>query len=168
EKTTYYEFEASTRKEIWQQILAKSPKGATEIAGHHAVNVATTEWQMKARYGLEGGFQKCTLTDVQPHLRITIRLPLWTNKWEADAVLADNWDNYVRMVSRHEDVHRQYAIRMASEYETALMQLGSARTCKELREDIDKAWQKVVGEFNAKNNWFDAQEFVYQKELVWF
>lgn len=168
EKTVYYEFSANTKKEIWQQILEKSPMGATNIAGHHAVNVATTEWTLGARYRLEGGLERCTLTEVQPHLQITIRMPNWTNKWEADAVLADNWDNYVRMVSSHEDVHRQYAVRMATEYEAALMELGSYRYCRELKEEMENVRQTILGKFKAHNKWFDAKEFVYQKELVWF
>lgn len=168
EKTIYYEFTANSKKEIWQQILQKSPRGAVNMAGQHAVNVATTEWQMSAQYTLEGGLNRCTLKDVQAKLQITIRLPHWTNKWQADKLLADNWDNYVRMVSNHEDIHRQYAIKMAQEYETELMKLDSYRRCSHLKEAMEKTRIQVIGKYVAQNKWFDANEYTYQKNLEWF
>lgn len=168
QKTVYYEFTANSKKEIWQQILEKSPRGAVNVAGHHAVNVATTEWQMSTKYNLEGGLHRCTLKSVQATLQITIRLPNWTNKWQADKLLADNWDNYVRMVSNHEDIHRQYAIKMAQEYETELMKLDSYRRCADLKEAMEKVRVHVIGKYHAQNKWFDANEFTYQKNLEWF
>jgi len=168
EKTVYYEFSAKSKKEIWQQILHRSPHGAVNVAGQHAVNVATTEWQMSARYTLEGGFQRCTLKDVQSMLQITIRMPYWTNKWQADKLLAENWDNYVRMVSNHEDIHRQYAIKMAQEFETELLKLDSFRRCSDLKEAMEKIRIQVIGKYQAQNKWFDANEFTYQKNLEWF
>lgn len=168
EQTEYYGFDANSRQQIWQQILAKSPKGATTIAGHHAVNVATTQWWLEARYQLEAGLQRCELKSVQPQLKIVIRLPHWRNKWQADKILAENWDNYLRMVANHEDIHRQYTIRMVNEFEEALLGLGSYRRCRDLKEDIEKTRLQVIGKYKAKNKWFDANEYTYQKELVWF
>lgn len=168
EQTVYYRFHARSQKEIWNRIIAGSPNGLTQVAGQHAVNVATTEWELKLHYTIEGGFQKCSLRDVRPHLKITIRLPHWENKWEADPLLAENWDRYVRMVSSHEDIHRQYAIKMAEEVHQELMQLESQRRCHDLEADISRTRDRVIGKFNARNKWFDAKEFVYQKQLVWF
>lgn len=168
EKTVYYEFTASNRQEIWQQILDKSPDGEVVVAGHHAVNVATTEWQLSSHVTIEGGLYRCTLKEVQPLLQITIRLPYWSNKWEADSLLADNWDKYLRMVSRHEDIHRQYTIKMVQELEVELMKLGSYRHCRDLKDAIAKIETQVTAKYNAQHKWFDANEFAYQKNLEWF
>ena len=168
EKTLYYEFTANNKKEIWRQILNNSPQGKVNVAGNHAVNVATTEWELTAKHSYEGGLYRCTLKDVQTTLKITIRLPYWANKWQADQQLVENWDNYVRMVSDHEDVHRRYAIKMAQEYETELMELDSYKKCRDLKDAVKKTRTRVIGKYQAKNKWFDANEFTYQKNLVWF
>lgn len=168
EQTVYYEFIANNKNEIWQQIQQKSPRGTVNMAGQHAVNVATTEWQMSARYTLEGGLYRCTLKAVQPTLQITLRLPYWSNKWQADKLLADNWDNYLRMVSNHEDIHRQYAIKMAEEFEIELMKLDSYRHCIDLKQAIEKTRIQVIAKYQAQNKWFDATELTYQHNLEWF
>lgn len=168
EQTLYYRFNASSQKEIWEKIIAGSPQGRVQVAGQHAVNVATTEWHLTLHYRLEDGFQKCSITHVRPHLKITIRMPHWENKWEADPLLAENWDRYVRMVSNHEDIHRQYAVKMAQEVARELSTLDSQRRCHELEDDIKRTKDQVIGKFEAQNKWFDATEFVYQKELIWF
>jgi len=136
EQTLYYRFNASSQKEIWEKIIAGSPQGRVQVAGQHAVNVATTEWHLTLHYRLEGGFQKCSITNVRPHLKITIRMPHWENKWEADPLLAENWDRYVRMVSNHEDIHRQYAVKMAQEVARELSVLDSQRRCHASTSEI--------------------------------
>ena len=166
--TEYYEFSAATRAEIWHQILANSPKGSVEMAGHHAVNVATTEWRFEGHYRYEASLFKCRIIDVQPVLYITIHLPHWNNKWQADAKLAEDWDRYVRMVSNHEAIHRRYAIKMAEEYEKTLNELDTYKSCRDLNDDVTKIKDRLIGKYRAKNLWFDAQEFEYQKELNWF
>ncbi len=82
--------------------------------------------------------------------------------------MADNWDNYLRMVSNHEDIHRQYAIKMAQEFEIELMKLDSYRHCRDLKQAIEKTRIQIIAKYQAQNKWFDATELTYQHNLEWF
>lgn len=166
--TVYYEFKAKTRQEIWQQIMSNSPKGAVEVAGSHAVNVGLTEWKLGGVFQYRASLFKCRMATVIPELAITIHLPLWTNKWEADAKLADDWDRYVRMISQHEDIHVQYATKMVHEIYDEINKLGTFKRCEYLEAALTELKANVVGKYKAQNKWFDAKEFVYQKKLRWF
>lgn len=168
ETREYYEFQASTREQIWRQIASHSPKGNVNLAGHHAVNVAVTEWRFDSRFRFEPGLRRCRIVDIQPRIRITIRMPHWVNKWEADEKLVADWDRYVRMVSEHEDVHRNYAIAMVKDFYQQAQGLGEFGDCQDARDAYETLQRSVAAEYQAKNKWFDAQDFVYQKQLKWF
>ncbi len=168
EERVYYSFKAITRNEIWQQIKLNSPNGEVEKAGQHLINVAMTQTQMGARFRYDVSLTQCKLVDIRPTLHITIHMPHWENSWQADPRLVDNWNGYVRMVSNHEDVHKQYAIKMVEEYERRLHALGMFKRCKDLKAAVQKTRKEVVGQFNAENAWFDAKERVYRNGLQWF
>ena len=103
-----------------------------------------------------------------PILNVTITLPHWKNKWQASQQLADNWDNYVRMVARHESVHKDYAIDMVRDLDKRLGELGVLGSCEELQKEVKKAKEQAVAKNKANNRWFDAKDRVYQKKLKWF
>lgn len=166
--TIYYEFEAKNRREIWNQIKAHSPKGTVEVAGNHAVNVGLTEWKLGGVFQYRASLFKCRMATVIPELTISIHLPLWTNKWEADQKLADDWDRYVRMIAQHEDIHVQYATKMVHEINDEIKKLGTFSRCESLEDALSELKAKIVGKYKAQNKWFDAKEFVYQKKLHWF
>ena len=168
EERKYYSFTASSRQEIWQQIQANSPRGVVEKAGEHLVSVAVTEARLSGRYQYQASLTRCKLLSYEPHLKIIIHMPHWENSWQASQQLVDNWNNYVRMVSNHEDIHRQYAIKMVEEFDRRLGELAHFKRCNELKEAIEQIRQEVIGTYRAQNAWFDAKERVYQKNLRWF
>lgn len=168
ESSVYYNINATTRHGVWNQIKEKSPRGEVNVAGNHAVNVAMTHWSLSSNVQYHASLFKCRLSEVSVGLKVTIHLPYWENSWQAEQPLVDEWSRYVRMVSTHESIHQRYSVLMAEELENRLNELGVYKTCKSLKSDVEKIKNEVIGKYKAKNIWFDAQEFVYQKELRWF
>lgn len=168
EERVYYSFKANNRDQIWQQIERNSPKGRVESAGEHLINVALTQLNLTGQYQYQASLTKCKLTTIQPQLHITIHMPHWENSWQADALLVENWNRYVRMVSDHEDIHKQYAIKMVEELEQALLKIGTFKRCNQLKEELEKVRSATLGKYRAQNAWFDAKERVYQKDMNWF
>lgn len=164
----YYEFNANTKKQVWQQIQRAGGKAKSHDGSNHWVRVAWTAYDLDLKYSYRAGLYQCKLASYTPILKVTVTLPHWKNKWQADAVLAENWDNYVRMVSSHENVHKEYALEMVQDLDKRLAELSTTKSCRELIEQIKKTQQQVIAENRAKNKWFDAKELVYQKNLKWF
>ena len=82
--------------------------------------------------------------------------------------MAENWDNYVRMVSKHENVHKDYAVKTAHELDKRLAEIGVMKSCKDLKAKIEQTRQDVLAQNYLDNKWFDAKERVYQQKLKWF
>lgn len=168
QERVYYAIQAQTREQVWQQIKQNSPKGEFQRAGEHLINVAVTQWSLETRYQYEVSLTQCKLRDIQPFLHIRIHMPHWKNSWQADPLLAENWSRYVRMVSDHEDIHKQYAIKMVNELDKLLHGLGSFKRCQQLEDEVEKVTNKTISKYKLENAWFDAKERIYQRELEWF
>ncbi|MCG8670974.1 MAG: DUF922 domain-containing Zn-dependent protease [Pseudomonadales bacterium] len=167
-KTQHYEFSAKSRKQIWQHIRRAGENVELNNGTRHGVPVAWTAYDLQLQYRLSAALYQCRLYSYKPILNVTVTLPHWKNKWEADPVLAENWDNYVRMVAQHESVHKKYAIQMAHELDKRLSEIGIMKSCREVKEKVEKIRSQVFAENKANNKWFDAKERVYQQKLRWF
>ena len=168
ESKQYYEFDAGSREEIWHRISRAGGRVQASDGTDHGVRVAWTSHDLQLKYQFQPGLNKCRLTSYQPILNVTVTLPYWRNKWEANPVLADNWDNYVRMVANHESVHKDHAIKMAKDLDQRLGEIGVMKSCRDLKAEVKKIRDQVISENVANNRWFDAKERVYQKKLKWF
>lgn len=167
-KTRHYEFTAATREEIWHRISQAGGVDAAADGTNHLVRVAWTAFNLQLNYSLSAALFQCRLHSYQPILYVTVTLPHWKNKWQADQVLAENWDNYVRMVSKHENVHKDYAVKTAHELDKRLAEIGVMKSCKDLKAKIEQTRQDVLAQNYLDNKWFDAKERVYQQKLKWF
>ena len=168
EERVYYPIIAMDRDQIWDQIKQNSPKGEFHRAGEHLVNVAVTEWILSSNNQARASVISCRMVKVEPQLHIRIHMPHWENSWQADPELVKNWEHYVRMVSDHEDIHKQYAIKMVEELDHELKQLGKFKRCEQLREQYEKVKNRIISKYKLENAWFDAKERVYQRGLNWF
>ncbi|MBV1920015.1 MAG: DUF922 domain-containing Zn-dependent protease [Pseudomonadales bacterium] len=164
----YYQFNAHDKKSIWKGIVAHSPKVSLEDYAQHRVVVGLTEWSLRYHYTFKVSLYRCEIKKHSVNVNIAIHLPYWENKWEASPSLQQSWDQYVRMVSDHEDIHKEYAIRTAKRLDKGISELGVFKGCNELKEEVDVISQRHMQQNRADNNWFDAKEKIHQKNVIWF
>ncbi len=164
----YYQFKAHDKKSIWKGIIAHSPKISLEDHAQHKVVVGLTEWSMRYDYIFRVGLYRCEIKKHSVDVNIVIHLPYWENKWEASESLQQSWDQYVRMVSDHEGIHKEYAIRTARRLDKGISALGVFKGCNELKEEVEAVSQRHMQQNKADNSWFDAKEKIYQKNAIWF
>ncbi len=164
----YYQFNAHDKKSIWKGIISHSPKVSLKDYAQHKVVVGLTEWSLRYHYTFRVGLYRCEIKKHSVDVRVAIHLPYWENKWEAPEVLQKSWDQYVRMVSDHEDVHKEYAIRTAKRLDKDISELEVFKGCGELKKAIEAISQRHMQQNRADNSWFDAKEKIYQKNAIWF
>jgi len=166
--THYYQFKAHDKKSIWKGVIAHSPKVSLEGHAQHRVVVGLTEWSLRYHYTFRVGLYRCEIKKHSVDVDIAIHLPYWENKWEASESLQKPWDQYVRMVSDHEDIHKEYAIRTAERLDDDISELGVFKSCDELKREVESISQRHMQQNRADNRWFDAKEKIYQKNAIWF
>jgi predicted secreted Zn-dependent protease len=164
----YYQFNAHDKKSIWKGIVAHSPKVSLEDNAQHRVVVGLTEWSLRYHYTFKVGLYRCEIKKHSVDVDIAIHLPYWENKWEASGSLQQSWDQYVRMVSDHEDIHKEYAIRTATRLDKSISELGVFKGCNALKQEVNAISQRHMQQNKADNSWFDAKEKIYQKNAIWF
>ncbi|OUS31912.1 hypothetical protein A9Q99_02125 [Gammaproteobacteria bacterium 45_16_T64] len=164
----YYSFQAHDKASIWKGIAAKSPKVSQKDHVRHQVIVGLTEWDLRQHYRFRGSLNRCELVGATTQLNVSIHLPYWEDKWKAPGYLQKSWDQYVRMVSDHEGIHKAYAIRTAERIDKEVSELVHEKDCEQLKAYIDEIVQKHMQQNRLDNRWFDAKEKIYQKHAAWF
>ena len=164
----YYQFNAHDKKSIWKGIVAHSPKVSLADYAQHKVVVGLTEWNLRYHYTFRVALYRCEIKKYAVDVNIAIHLPYWQNKWEASEPLQKSWDQYVRMVSDHENIHKEYAIRTAKRIDRGISELGVFKGCGELKKEVEAISRRHMQQNNADNRWFDAKEKIYQKNAIWF
>ncbi len=164
----YYQFNAHDKKSIWKGIVAHSPKISMKEHAQHRVVVGLTEWSLRYHYTFRVGLYRCEIKKHSVDVSVAIHLPYWENKWEASESLQRSWDQYVRMVSDHEEIHKEYAIRTAKRLDKDISDLGVFKGCNALRKEVEAIAQRHMQQNKADNSWFDAKEKIYQKNAIWF
>ncbi len=164
----YYQFNAHDKKSIWKGIVAHSPKVSMKAHVQHKVVVGLTEWSLRYHYTFRVGLYRCEIKKHSVDVNVAIHLPYWENKWEAPELLQRSWDQYVRMVSDHEDIHKEYAIRTAKRLDKSINDLGVFKGCNELKEEVEAIARRHIQQNKADNSWFDAKEKFIKKTLFAF
>jgi len=164
----YYQFSAHDKTSIWKGIISHSPKVSLKDYAQHKVVVGLTEWGLRYHYTFRVGLYRCEIKKHSVEVNIAIHLPYWENKWEASEVLQKSWDQYVRMVSGHEDIHKEYAIRTAKRLDKDISELEVFKDCNALKKEVEAISQRHMQQNRADNSWFDAKEKIYQKNAIWF
>ena len=166
--SNYYEFEAKDKVSIWEGIISRSPKISLDDHAQHNAIVGLTEWSLRYKYTFQAALYRCEIKEFNISADIAVHLPHWEDKWKASLVLQKSWDNYVRMVSDHEDIHKIYAIRTADRIDKDVLAIGQRKRCEELESEVEAIFKRHLLQNRLDNTWFDAKEKIHQKNAIWF
>lgn len=163
-ETRYFEFDASTKPEVIRELRLNSPRHGAN--GRYALGL--TEWSIHWQYDIRSQLFECRIVEFTPTVNIVIHLPYWVNKHNADTDLQRKWDDFVRTISDHEDVHKLYAIEAAKELKREAENLKPRKRCEQLKLDLKRLHTSVLNKYRAKNHIFDSYEKVFRDVATWF
>jgi predicted secreted Zn-dependent protease len=145
-----YRVQGDDEVEILQSLLANAP-----VSGEETFFGLTTS-ELTFRYWRQPDAAGCTLVDLHVDLGVTIDLPVWSPSGAAPYELKRDWDRFAMALKRHEETHRDYAIRGAEEVLEALQGIR-APTCDAAVAEAQRRAERFQIETEAAHRHYDDQ-----------
>ena len=158
----YYDVAGTTDKQICEDIARhKTPpnmdmKGwASLIESRSVVVVAFTRWApLKPRMSWRQTSRSCEIQDASVDVNITISLPRWNQR--GDAELVDRWNRMLAAVTYHEQTHAAIAVQGGLGLLQELESLQVPR-CDAAQQALDGSYRGWHGDTVLKQQNFDRQ-----------
>ena len=143
-----YVVTGTTVPEIRQSLLT----AATEALESSQVDPHGTSLSLSYRYGQQGEY--CVMTWIAIDLESAIQVPEWSDLERADSTLAAWWGTYITALRTHEDTHREYLYRQASDVARELYHIESP-TCASMQEAANSTMARIDDQYRQLNERFD-------------
>lgn len=97
----------------------------------------------------------CYMTEVKSILKLKFLMPRWVNFAEAPSDFKAEWNKFYNDLTRHEDGHKDIAMKAAKELQEKLAGLGPEESCKELAEAANQTGTEIVDYYERKQANYD-------------
>jgi predicted secreted Zn-dependent protease len=84
-------------------------------------------------------------------------MPRWRGEAQGGAALKARWQKFVAAVRRHEDVHKDNAIKAGTEIETMLLSVKPHSNCEDLARTADAAAEEIVRKYQKLDEEYDRK-----------
>ncbi len=160
--TSYYEIDARTRQEIYDQIQKMGP------------NLSNMEAAASIRYEFSWNiiYNEKIIGDCHPNsgfvnLRMNYTFPRWTNYTTADNDLKNQWDSYFSLLALHEDGHKDIVLAYGQKL-TDTIQDFHHDNCQEFDRLLEQKCKEVVNQCKLLNKKYDHEtEHGKKQGAVW-
>jgi predicted secreted Zn-dependent protease len=151
ERVTRYNITGSSAQELREAMNRARPTGA-DGRPHDGLTVWHLRWQFTStsRNGL------CAVSSYEIRLDVETTLPNWVNEREAPAELVARWRNFMTALEAHEAGHKVIAGQAAAAVRDAIVSLGPQLGCDLLREELNRAANKVLDQHRQRNVQYDT------------
>jgi len=141
----YYDVQGATEREIRARLKRSGPEG----------HDAFTRWHIRWSYphAVAGG--RCAPGPVTVDVRITFIFPRWTPPAAASDDLRRQWATVLAGLERHEDGHRDIALRAAREIQETLRALPPRASCAEVNRAATAAGQAILERSRREHERYD-------------
>jgi predicted secreted Zn-dependent protease len=148
--TSYYYIDGSSATRLAGQIEQKGPPGADGKR-----YPAQTKWniQWKLRHVQEG--VSCNVKEAAVLVGVAQIMPRWRGEAQGSAALKARWQKFVEAVKRHEDVHKDNAIKAGKEIESALLAVKPHSNCEDLTASANAMAEEIVGKYRKLDEDYD-------------
>lgn len=150
--TTYYEVQGKTVTEIKTSLNNNSPIFENGRKFH-----ARTNWNFKWNFSWQEFSNSCKITSVKTSLDIKYIFPKLTNYSSLSPSLKKQWDQYYQALVKHEEGHKNLAIKAAKDIENNILQLGQKNTCQNLEKEANNLGNKILQESNKQQQKYDQE-----------
>lgn len=148
--TSYYYIDGSSATLLAGQIEQKGPPAAD---GRR--RPALTKWniQWKFRHVQEG--VSCAMKDAAVLVGVAQTMPRWRGEAQGAGALKARWQKFLDAVKRHENGHKDNAIRAGAEIEAALLAVKPHSNCEDLARSANDAAEEIVRKYRKLDEDYD-------------
>jgi predicted secreted Zn-dependent protease len=149
----YYDVTGSTISEIGYEFKQKGPVGHNTGRRHAATTVVRTS------VSVVSSSTYCKPSDFIIDLHIRQIFPNWINRHQGSSSLQRKWDEWIKAVVDHENVHRDEAVMVINEYYNTLRNISSwncynmqEQAMTELKKSLNKLYEYDRITDHGRNN----------------
>lgn len=148
----YYDIQGNSREELMGQLgkLGLKTEGGQNAAG-------VTVWRLRSRFNTVLNGRKWHIESPEVSADITIKLPRWLGFPSASSDLKIRWKNFFQALKRHEEKHKEDAMRCAEEAQKALSAIGPMSDRDQLLKAANTACNRTTEKYMAISAEFDAR-----------
>lgn len=154
--TSYYSVKGSTGKEIDKSIARNGPKGNL---GVHAIATTQARYDLgKPKFGVRG--RKCVIEDIRVTVKIKYTIPRWKAPRGASQEVRKNWNEFSKLVIKHENKHGAIAEKGARDLEKEIKRLTGnvSRECRDFGRFASLKFARLARQISRKHRAFDRRE----------
>lgn len=154
EHTRYFSIGGSTLEELDRDLSRNGPL----MAGTNMRHPGATEVKFdgKVTYKPDGGL--CRVAKTELTLRLVKTLPKWSAPNSATPSVALIWKTLSDDIARHEGDHARIARSYVRKMESAIRNLGAAKTCEEMEARVNAVSARYLAAHQAAQVEFDVIE----------
>jgi predicted secreted Zn-dependent protease len=149
--TTYYRIQGATSGDLLAQMKLLGPKD------YQSQRYASTEYEISWTYRFKPKGQRCTLGNVGVAIRISLTLPDWNGQDLASDEMKAAWDRFHAAVRKHEEGHRNIALKAAGEVLKKLQSLSGYSNCFDLDGVANYEGKLILSKYQKIQSEFDMQ-----------
>lgn len=144
---TYYQIYGSTAQELRQQMNQLGPE---DYDGY-------TSWYVRWNYHYQEQNQQCRINSVRVNTDIKIILPAWQKPTNINPQLANQWSNYLHILTLHEYRHKQHGIDASYAIFNKLNSFPAYPSCNQLEQEANRASHDLI-------NYYSQQDVIYDQD----
>ena len=118
---------------------------------------ARTAWEARCNYTYRESGGQYLLDSVEVKTKVTVTLPVWSVRMDAEQDLFERWWEYLKALSRHEQGHVQYARAATAAVQQRLSALPGFASRHELGVAVHRTVGEVIKEFRSQEAEYDRQ-----------
>jgi len=147
-KTEYYNVSGSSAKEIRRNMNKQRFK-------YTGANYdAYTKWNVRWKYRWKKSNGICKIYKINTKVDVQFILPKLLHKEKINNTLLKKWENYKSALIKHENGHKDFGIKSATEIEHKLISMTS-NNCKSLETKANKKAKNIIKKFAQKEIRYD-------------
>lgn len=150
--TSYYYIDGASATVLAAQLDQNGPVGADgqRYAGR-------TRWDIQWKFRHQQQGTACLIKDVAVAVGIAQTLPKWRGEHNGAPALKARWTKFLDALQRHENGHKEYALKTGKEVEEAVLAVKPASNCEDLEASADAVAQAIESKYQALDAEYDRQ-----------
>lgn len=152
ETRRYYELDATGLDPLRRQLAERAL-----AAGLDGGAIGLTRQDLETRYRPEPLPAGCRLADLSVRMDLTMDLPVWRPAGTTRRALRERWERMATALTRHEEGHRDNAVRAAHELHRGLSALGEGHDCRTLGKLAQREMFRARLRFDLREKAYDRR-----------
>ncbi|XPV83519.1 MAG: DUF922 domain-containing protein [Halarcobacter sp.] len=147
---SYYSVSGNTENAIRRDI---NNKRYSYIGNNYD---AFTKWSVDWHFNWKKVVNSCKINSVNTKVKVKYTFPRLINRNDLDTKVLKKWDLYKKALLKHENGHKNFAIKSAKEIENTLIKMHY-NNCMILEKNANKIAEKIVNKYKNLEEEYDEK-----------